>query len=139
MPGVYRLVRHLKKCGVRVAVATSSMASHYDLKSRNHTELFELFDHVVTGDDVTLGKPDPAIFLMCMNRYSPAPQPQECLVFEDAIPGVEAGRRAGMRVVMVPDARLDLSAVDLEGVDVISSLELFDPVKYGLPPLDTYA
>ena len=65
------------------------------------------------GEDVTKagisGKPAPDIFLLALRRLNDSldfgeepVKPDECLVFEDSIAGVEAGRRAGMRVVWVP-------------------------------------
>lgn len=65
------------------------------------------------GDDAAManrkGKPAPDIFLLALQRINETLSPQdkpiaseECLVFEDSIAGVEAGRRAGMRVVWVP-------------------------------------
>jgi beta-phosphoglucomutase family hydrolase len=59
----------------------------------------ELFDAVVTADDVTRHKPEPDIFLEAARRIGA--DPSGCVVFEDAEPGLEAARRAGMRVVDV--------------------------------------
>ena len=65
------------------------------------------------GDDPRIpkgrGKPAPDIWLLALKTIndslpdgSPEIKPEECLVFEDSVPGVESGRRAGMRVVWVP-------------------------------------
>jgi beta-phosphoglucomutase family hydrolase len=62
--------------------------------------LSDLFDEVVTSDDVTNGKPDPEIFLEAAKRIDVAPE--RCVAFEDAQPGVLAAQAAGMRVVVVP-------------------------------------
>lgn len=56
-----------------------------------------LFAAVVTAEDVVRHKPDPDVFLEAARRIRVAPD--ACLVFEDTDPGVEAGRRAGMRVI----------------------------------------
>ena len=66
------------------------------------TGLRDLFPVVITPEDVPRGrgKPAPDMFLLAAERLGvPA---TECLVFEDAMPGVEAARAAGMRVVQVP-------------------------------------
>lgn len=55
MPGAERLLRHLKDSGVPIAVATSSHARHFAAKTQNHTQLFGLFDHIVTGDQARAG------------------------------------------------------------------------------------
>ena len=66
------------------------------------TGLRELFEVVITPDDVPpgRGKPSPDMFLLAASKLGvPA---TECLVFEDAVPGIEAATAAGMRVVRVP-------------------------------------
>jgi pseudouridine-5'-monophosphatase len=77
--------------------------------------LFSLFpdERLVKGDDHRIaagrGKPAPDIYhlaLEMINKSLPNGEPkikeEECLVFEDSVPGIEAGRRAGMRVIWVP-------------------------------------
>ena len=61
------------------------------------TGLLELFDVIVTADDVTHAKPAPDIFLLAAERLGVAPA--DCIVYEDGDPGLEAARRAGMRAV----------------------------------------
>ena len=51
----------------------------------------------VTGNDITKGKPDPQVFLMAARDMKI--EPAECMVFEDALLGVEAAKRAGMYVI----------------------------------------
>ncbi|RMZ77676.1 hypothetical protein DV738_g4283, partial [Chaetothyriales sp. CBS 135597] len=105
--------------GVRLALATSSHSGNFDIKTRHLQDLFSAFSPPlrVLGDDPRIprgrGKPLPDIYLLalrCVNEQiraegkgdEPEITPAECLVFEDSVPGIEAGRRAGMRVVWVP-------------------------------------
>jgi pseudouridine-5'-monophosphatase len=122
LPGVEELLSNLSHPelnGVHIALATSSHAFTYNLKTAHLKELLSVFpqDRRVLGDDTRLqpgrGKPLPDIFLLALktiNDSLPAGErpitPEECLVFEDAVPGVEAGRRAGMRVIWVPHKKL---------------------------------
>ena len=68
--------------------------------------LSDLFDEVVTADDVTAGKPAPDIFLEAASRLNV--DPAGCVVFEDAPSGIMAAQQAGMDVVRVP-APLELA------------------------------
>jgi pseudouridine-5'-monophosphatase len=104
---------------VHIALATSAHESNFKLKTSHLEELFSVFEtqRRVLGDDRRIapgrGKPLPDIYLLALrtiNDSLPAGEkpitPEECLVFEDSVPGVEAGRRAGMRVVWVPHPML---------------------------------
>ncbi|KAJ1267932.1 hypothetical protein BS78_07G096700 [Paspalum vaginatum] len=135
MPGVLRLIQHLHTNGIPIAVATGTHKHHFALKTQDHQEIFSLMHHIVTGDDpeVKAGKPSPDIFLAAMRRFENNVEPGNCLVFEDAPLGVEAAKTAGMHVVMVPDARLDVS--HHKGADqVLRSLLDFNPSEWGLLP-----
>ncbi|MGO8670620.1 MAG: HAD family hydrolase [Capsulimonadaceae bacterium] len=61
--------------------------------------LQNLFDTIVSADDVERGKPAPDVYLAAADRLGV--KPQDCVVYEDADLGIEAARRAGMRVVDV--------------------------------------
>ncbi|KAL2863397.1 haloacid dehalogenase superfamily protein [Aspergillus lucknowensis] len=121
LPGVETLLSNLvatRKTDhpVYIALATSSHTRTYKLKTSHLPDLFSLFpdSQRVLGDDPRIGKgrgkPLPDIYLLALEtinaelreRGEKEITPEECLVFEDAVPGVEAGRRAGMRVIWCP-------------------------------------
>ena len=126
LPGVVELLSNLNSATVRgkdekvhLALATSSHAKNFKLKSDHLGNLFSVFtdERRVLGDDPRIpkgqGKPAPDIYLLALrmvNSTLPAGEtpitPEECLVFEDSVPGVEAGRRAGMQVVWCPHPEL---------------------------------
>ncbi len=95
------LVRRLKEEGIPYAIGTGSVAegAFATLRSAGIEELFPI---VVTPLDVRNGKPAPDIFLLCAERMGvPA---QDCVVFEDAEPGIMAAKAAGMGYVCVAPA-----------------------------------
>eukprot|EP00123_Amoebidium_parasiticum_P010187 comp19945_c1_seq1/m.24271 comp19945_c1_seq1/g.24271 ORF comp19945_c1_seq1/g.24271 comp19945_c1_seq1/m.24271 type:complete len:243 (-) comp19945_c1_seq1:177-905(-) len=139
MPGIARLIKHLHKHNIPIAVATGSNATMFSIKTTRHRDLFALFDHVVTGDDpaVRHGKPAPDLFKTAAERFKVSPSsPSHCLVFEDAPNGVEAAINAGMHVVWIPDDNVDRSLSEDKASQVLSSAEDFKPEDWGLPPFD---
>lgn len=133
--GAERLVNHLHKNGIPIAVATSSTQPSMELKTQKYKPFFQQFNHIVCGGtdpDVKQGKPHPDIFLVAANRFPDKPKPEQCLVLEDAPNGVTAARKANMQCVMVPDPHLDKSLTTHATV-VLGSLEDFNPEQFGLP------
>ena len=73
-------------------------------RSLEITGLAPLFPVVVTADDVKHGKPSPDMFLLAARNMGVTPT--ACLVFEDADPGIQGAKAAGMKVVRVPSRRI---------------------------------
>jgi len=83
---VDKLIRHLHKHKIPIAVATSSGKEPMALKTQKHTELFSFFDPIVCASsdpEVTRGKPDPSIFLVATSRFKPAPKPEQVIHTRD--------------------------------------------------------
>lgn len=97
--GLYELLDLADRLSIKKAIATSAFREFAD-KILSSFDLSKRFDSVVTGDDVELSKPDPAIFLEAAKRLDMTPT--DCLVLEDAQNGVEAAHRAGMPVFAIP-------------------------------------
>lgn len=98
IPETVDLVRDLRRRGIPYAIGTGS-ALPGALATLSSAGLRELFDIIVTPEDVAHGKPAPDIFLLAAKRMG-APA-TECIVFEDAEPGLQAARAAGMDTAQV--------------------------------------
>ena len=146
LPGVADLLQSLHKAKPRVytAIASSARKNLYDVKTSHIQELSgaESFDCKVFGDDEGMGgcekKPSPDIFLLALKRLNekavgsgePEVKPEECLVFEDSVAGVEAGRRAGMRVVWTPHVGLRRVTVGREQDVLMGRTEVHGEATY---------
>jgi HAD superfamily hydrolase (TIGR01509 family) len=100
-PGVLELLTVLETRQIPVAVATSTHRREAEL-FLNVTDLRDRFPVVVTGDEVSRGKPQPDIYLETARRLG-APA-DACIALEDSNAGVLAASQAGMLTLMVPDA-----------------------------------
>lgn len=139
LPGVKKLLTHLHKHNIPMAIASGSCSMKYKWKTVNHQEMFSLFSHVVlsTDDpDVKNGKPAPDCFLLAAKRFPDKPEPEKVLVFEDAPNGVQSGYAAGMQVVWIPDPQADQSLLKDEATLILDSMEDFKPELFGLPPYE---
>lgn len=125
--GVVAWLGSLRAASVPGAIASSTERANIDCVM-DQIKLESHFKVIVSGDEVTHGKPDPAIFLLAAERLSMAPN--RCVVFEDARVGIEAARTAGMRVVAVTtthpaeelkDADLIVNRLDQLDLDTIAS------------------
>jgi len=165
LPGIARLIKHLHKHNIPIAISTGTRRANFQMKTSHlEREIFGMFHNkVVCGDDDILkvegggkinGKPAPDGFIVAAremlgrnvgkgegNDVTPEQRAERAkgLVFEDALPGVQSGKRAGMSVVWVPDPNL-LNLPYPKGIEkpdqTLPSLEAFVPEQWGLPPFD---
>jgi len=97
---VVPFLTYLRKRGVKLSLGSASKNAAVIL---DKLAISSLFDAVVDGNRVSRAKPDPEIFLTAASALGIPPD--QCVVFEDARAGVEAGKNAGMTVVGVGDPR----------------------------------
>ncbi|KAL5705811.1 hypothetical protein ACHQM5_024058 [Ranunculus cassubicifolius] len=131
LPGAKRLIKHLNSHGIPMALASNSSRSSIDTKISYHHGWKESFSTIVGVDEVTQGKPSPEIFLEAAKRLNV--DASRCLVIEDSLPGVTAGKAAGMSVIAVPSLPKQTSLYT-SADEVLNSLLDFLPEKWGLPP-----
>ena len=119
---------------LKVAIATSSSKFNFENKTYNLKNwLKEDFDVIIMGDDKRIkeGKPSPDIFILASKDLGL--EPQDCIIFEDALSGITAAIRSGARIVVaIPDPR---QKKDVENIEydknktkliILNSMEEFD-------------
>lgn len=101
-PDVLPVMEFLRKSGLPIALATSSVGELIRPFLNRHN-LTQYFNAIITGEQVTRGKPYPDIYLLAAQQISM--EATKCLVVEDALAGVQAGKSAGALVAAIPDPR----------------------------------
>ena len=99
-PGVLEFLKYLKERGIRTGIATSN-SKELLLAVLESLGIAAYFDELHTSCEVEKGKPAPDIYLLVAETLGVIPE--RCLVFEDIMQGILAGKAAGMRVCAVQD------------------------------------
>ena len=120
------LIKSLRKNNIKVAVISSSKNCLFILKK---AKIVNLFDVIITGNDIKKGKPHPEIFLSAAKRLGL--KTKDCVVFEDAVLGIEAAKRARMKAIGIDHyhkpnrlKKADLVVGNLKGVNISKLKEL---------------
>jgi HAD superfamily hydrolase (TIGR01509 family) len=116
--GAVDAVRRLAATGLPLAIASSSHQAVIDA-ALNSLGISDLFRVIVASDEVAHGKPAPDVYVLAARRLGV--DPADCLVVEDSLNGVLAGRAAGMTVALVPNASVPPAAGAREAASMILS------------------
>jgi beta-phosphoglucomutase len=123
LPGVKELLVYLKKKNYKIGIASSASKETIE-QMMKVTKIENYIDAIVDGFEVKFSKPDPEIFLKCAEKLKV--KPEDCIVIEDSVHGIEAAKRAGMKSLAVTTGQT--SRKDLESLNpnwVLNSLEDF--------------
>ena len=93
VPGVENYIKSLKSNGIRTAVVTSSNLLKMENVYRCHPGFREMFDMILTSEDFSESKPSPYCYLKAMRLFGAGPE--DCVVFEDSLAGLQAARASG--------------------------------------------
>lgn len=122
IPGVVNFLEFLHRSGVPCVIGSSTQKLNIT-SAFKRLDIGHFFADMATSEDVTKGKPDPQVFLVAASKINVPPQ--RCVVFEDAVVGVQAGKAAGMRVVAVtttnPAEKLKQADLVVDRLDQIPS------------------
>ena len=121
LPGAKEFVESCRAAGLKTALGSASKNSMTILEK---IDITGLFDAVIDGNKVSKPKPDPEVFLAAAEELNIAPA--NCVVFEDAIAGVEAAKNGGMKAVGIGSPEV-LNEADLvvSGLDKMSLEKLY--------------
>jgi HAD superfamily hydrolase (TIGR01509 family) len=131
LPGAAEWLRTLHATGWSQAIASSAPRANVGVMLRVLGVETEL-DAIISAEDVTAGKPDPQVFLKAAAAVNVPPE--RCVVVEDAVVGIEAARRAGIKTIgvsRVPGFEADLVVASLEDLPADAFARLIgDPESY---------
>ncbi|MEO3408377.1 beta-phosphoglucomutase [Mucilaginibacter sp. CAU 1740] len=121
LPGAKEFLETCRAVGLKIALGSASKNSMTIL---DKLDLTDMFDAVIDGNKVSKAKPDPEVFLA--GAQALGMQPEECVVFEDAIAGVEAAIAGDMKVVGIgsPDVLVGANLV-IKGLDEMTLDRLY--------------
>ena len=124
-PDVTLLIKKLKELGYILVLATVTTQSQLEIYYKENKKMIDemnikdVFDLIITKEQVSNKKPDPEVYYLIMDYYEmPA---DKCLIFEDSYTGVMAARNAGIEVVNIYDKYAD---IDREKIDAITDYKV---------------
>lgn len=121
LPDVLKVLDYLKDKKIQLALGSASKNAKPILEK---VKLLTYFDAIVDGTDVAKAKPDPEVFLIAAQKMDA--KPENCIVFEDAVAGIQAANNAGMTSIGIGDAKT-LSEADYNFKDFTEiSLEFLE-------------
>ncbi|MBS7564291.1 HAD family phosphatase [Mucilaginibacter sp. Bleaf8] len=128
--GLERLLMEFKNAGIKMAIASSATVANINF-ILEHVPIRQYFDAIVDGPRISKPKPNTQIFLKAAEDLGI--KPEDCIVFEDSISGIKAGRAAGMKVVAITSTHSaqelppsDLAVTDYTGLSLQKLAALFE-------------
>ena len=131
LPDVTRILKYLQAQNIPIALGSASKNAKPILEK---VKLLDYFDFIVDGNNVTKAKPDPEVFLIAAQKLDT--KPENCVVFEDALAGIEAANNAKMTSIGIGDVKVlsnadfnfnDFTEIQFEFLDkLIKKLTVFE-------------
>ena len=125
LPGVLPLLHSPKEKGFSLALASSTVPENIKLLLSS-LGIEQLFDCLVSGQDVSRGKPDPEGFLLAAKKLGV--EPRCCVIIEDAVDGVRAAKAAGMKCIAVanthPWETLAVADLTVDSLETVASRDI---------------
>ena len=130
-PGITKLLDQARQLNIPAAIASAAGIDNVAFVI-NNLKIAGYFKTIVSAADVSCGKPDPEIFLLAAKRLGV--HPSSCLVFEDALAGLEGAQNAGMKAIAITTAhtaeKLSKYPAVIKVVDNFLDLDLKTIINY---------
>jgi beta-phosphoglucomutase len=126
LPGVRTFMDELKEAGMRVGLGSASKNAKVILE---RIRMLDYFDTIVDGNRVSRGKPDPQVFLIGAGDLNTPPE--NCVVFEDAVAGIQSAKAAGMLAIGVGE-RSVLTEADYV-IEGFANFRVKDLIELSIP------
>ncbi len=124
LPGVRSFLDELKAEGIKIGLGSASKNAKVILE---RIDMLSYFETIVDGNRITKGKPDPEVFLMGAKDLSASPE--HCVVFEDAVAGVQAAKAGGMFAVGIGEKEVLTQAdIVVKGFENFKLVDLLSKV-----------
>jgi HAD superfamily hydrolase (TIGR01509 family) len=122
LAGLFTLLKNLQLYNFKLAIASSSSREYMNI-ILNQLHLNDVFNIIVSGDDVSNSKPDPEIFIQAANKLNK--KRENCVIIEDSLHGITAEKVANIKVIAITScfSREQLNSADLI-VDDLSQISL---------------
>lgn len=118
-PGLYEMLDFLEQHHIKMAVATTTRRDLTEQRLKK-IGVYDRFEYVLCGDEVTNRKPDPEIFFSVLKRMDT--DARNALVLEDSVVGVEAAYRAGIDCIQVPDLIAPTEVQEKQTICIVKDL-----------------
>lgn len=126
-PGLYEMLDYLEQHHIKKAVATTTRRELTEERLKR-VGVYDRFDYVLCGDEVTKRKPDPEIYLSVLHKMNT--KAENAIVLEDSSVGVEAAYRAGIDCIQVPDLIAPTEVQEKQTICIVKDLmEARDYIK----------
>lgn len=118
-PGLYEMLDYLEQHHIKMAVATTTRRELTEERLKR-VGVYDRFDYVLCGDEVTKRKPDPEIYLSVLHKMNT--KAENAIVLEDSSVGVEAAYRAGIDCIQVPDLIAPTEVQEKQTICIVKDL-----------------
>lgn len=126
-PGLYEMLDYLEQHHIKMAVATTTRRELTEQRLKK-IGVYDRFEYVLCGDEVTKRKPDPEIYLSVLHKMNT--KAENAIVLEDSGVGVEAAYRAGIDCIQVPDLIAPTEVQEKQTICIVKDLmEARDYIK----------